>query len=243
MMMQMLMTNRVLLLGIGNLLWADEGFGVRVVEHLLKQYEFPEEVKVLDGGTQGMYLLEPLQDADILIIFDAIDFGLPPGTLKQIYNDDVPAFLGAKKMSLHQTGFQEVLATAQMLGDYPQNLLLIGVQPEELEDYGGSLSPKVKAQIQPAIDCALQYLQRFGIEIEARDALQSVDLSDPILDINRYEVERPSAALACRVGDERVVFAPNVKIIPPSSVEGTIPIEVDFRGKYNETSTKLIVKR
>jgi len=233
MMIQMLMTNRVLLLGIGNLLWADEGFGVRVVEHLLKNYTFPEEVTVLDGGTQGMYLLEYIQDTDILVIFDAIDFGLPPSTLKQIHNDDVPVFLGAKKMSLHQTGFQEVLAMAQMLGHYPAHLLLIGVQPVELEDYGGSLRPQVKAQIQPAIDLALRYLDSFGIKIEYC-ANSQIALADPILDIARYEIERPSETIACRLGDERVVFTPNIKIIPPTISENTIPVDVDFRGKYNE---------
>lgn len=60
--------------------------------------------------------------------------------------------------------------------------------------------------------------------------------TDPMLDMHRYEAERPAESVACHVGDERMVFAPNVKIIPPSSVEGAIPIEVDFRGKYNETS-------
>lgn len=223
---------KVLLLGIGNLLWADEGFGVRVIETLLKNYAFPENVTVLDGGTQGVYLVQHVQEADILIVFDAIDFGLPEGTLKAIHNEDVPNFMGAKKMSLHQSGFQEVLAMAQMLGDYPQHLLLIGVQPVELDDYGGSLRPLVKVQIQPAIDLALQYLADFNIHIQPLESETSIELSDPILNINRYETERPPESLACRVGDERVVYAPNVKIIPPSSINGAIPIDVDFRGQY-----------
>jgi hydrogenase maturation protease len=74
-----------------------------------------------------------------LLIFDAIDYGLAPGTLKLIENDEVPRFAGAKKMSLHQTGFQEVLCLAQFTGHYPSQVLLIGCQPEELEDFGGSL--------------------------------------------------------------------------------------------------------
>ena len=159
----------ILLLGIGNVLWADEGFGVRVIERLQKSYRFPDNVKVMDGGTQGVYLVEHVQAADVLIVFDAIDYCLPPATLKCIANEDVPNFLGAKKMSLHQTGFQEVLAMAHMLGAYPKHVLLIGVQPEELEDYGGSLRPGVKAQIQPAIAIAIDYLHSFGISAERAD--------------------------------------------------------------------------
>lgn len=221
----------ILLLGIGNVLWADEGFGVRVIERLQKGYRFPDCVKVMDGGTQGVYLVEHVQAADVLIVFDAVDYNLPPGTLKRIENDDVPNFLGAKKMSLHQTGFQEVLAMAQMLGSYPQHLLLIGVQPEELDDYGGSLRPSVKAQIQPAIDMALDYLQAFGIEAEIinRDG----DLADPVLNIQRYEQERPTADQACRIGDDRVLQVEGFELRPPQPAdERTVQVDVDYRGKY-----------
>jgi len=221
----------ILLLGIGNVLWADEGFGVRVIERLQKSYRFPDQVKVMDGGTQGVYLVEHVQAADVLIVFDAVDYDLPPGTLKRIENDDVPNFLGAKKMSLHQTGFQEVLAMAQMLGSYPQHLLLIGVQPEELDDYGGSLRPIVKAQIQPAIDMTIDYLQVFGIKAEAINS--DGDLADPVLNIQRYEQERPTADAACRIGDDRVLLVEGVELRPPqSSDEHTVQVDVDYRGKY-----------
>lgn len=221
----------ILLLGIGNVLWADEGFGVRVIERLQKSYRFPDGVNVMDGGTQGVYLVEHVQAADVLIVFDAIDYGLSPGALKRIENRDVPNFLGAKKMSLHQTGFQEVLAMAQMLGSYPRHLLLIGVQPEELDDYGGSLRPTVKAQIQPAIDMALTYLQAFGITAETTDT--DGDLADPVLNIQRYELERPSAEQACRIGDERVLQAEGLAVRPPQPAgQPTLQVDVDYRGKY-----------
>ena len=147
-----------LILGIGNILWADEGFGVRAVDMLHRQYEFPDNVKLMDGGTQGIYLVHHVQAANILVVFDAIDYGLEPGTLKLIEGDSVPKYLGAKKMSLHQTGFQEVLAMAEMLGSYPEHILLVGVQPVQLDDYGGSLRPEIKARIQPALEAALTWL-------------------------------------------------------------------------------------
>ncbi len=221
----------ILMLGIGNVLWADEGFGVRVIERLQKGYRFPDQVKVMDGGTQGVYLVEHVQAADVLIVFDAIDYGLPPGSLKRIENRDVPNFLGAKKMSLHQTGFQEVLAMAQMLGRYPQHLLLIGVQPEELDDYGGSLRPQVKAQIQPAIDMALSFLQTFGMSAETTGS--DDDLSDPVLNIQRYEQERPTSDQACRIGDERILQIEGLAVRPPQATEQpTLQVDVDYRGKY-----------
>ncbi|MDP2220444.1 MAG: hydrogenase maturation protease, partial [Hydrogenophaga sp.] len=69
----------IVVLGIGNLLWADEGFGVRCIEALQRRFEFAEPVSQIDGGTQGLYLIQHVQAADCLLIFDAIDYGLEPG--------------------------------------------------------------------------------------------------------------------------------------------------------------------
>ncbi len=196
------MSKRVLVLGIGNVLWADEGFGVRCVEVMADQYAFPDNVKLLDGGTQGLYLLPFLEQADALIVFDAVDYGLTPGSMKIVRDDDVPAFMGAKKMSLHQTGFQDVIATSQLMGYCPDDLLLIGVQPVELEDYGGGLRDRVAAQIAPAIQVALQQLADWGIPA-TRGRTITDDLADASIRRNAYESGRPSESEACRIGDDR----------------------------------------
>ena len=194
----------VLILGIGNLLWADEGFGVRAVEALNRRFAFPEHVTVMDGGTQGLYLVPYVSEARYLLVFDAIDFGLPPGSLKLLRNAEVPQFMGAKKMSLHQTGFQDVLASAQLLGHAPEEIVLIGVQPEELEDYGGSLRDSVLARMDEAIELALVELQRWGVPWQEQLA-DGRALNDRALEMARYEGERPAADAACRIGDARVL--------------------------------------
>jgi len=197
---------RILVLGIGNLLWADEGFGVRAVEALDRDWKLPDQVTVMDGGTQGLYLLPYLEQADALIILDAIDYGLEPGSFRTLRGGDVPAFLGAHKMSLHQTGFQDVLATAQLMGYCPEVLILIGVQPECLEDYGGGLTPVVASRIAPAVDAVITILrEEFGLEATARDGTADEALIDPRVSREAYEAGRPSAEEACRIGDARVL--------------------------------------
>lgn len=191
----------ILILGIGNVLWADEGFGVRCVEVMAESHALPPAVRLLDGGTQGLYLLPFLEEADALIVFDAVDYGLPAGTLKIVEGDEVPAFMGAKKMSLHQTGFQEVIATAQLLGRCPERLVLIGCQPVELEDYGGGLRPAVAARIPEAIAIALARLADWGIT--AAPGQSAADLADPAIRRDAYESGRPDAGTACRTGDDR----------------------------------------
>lgn len=195
----------IVVLGIGNILWADEGFGVRCVEALQQRYEFAEHVDLIDGGTQGLYLVQHVQSADALLIFDAIDYGLEPGTLKVVRDDDVPRFMGAKKMSLHQTGFQEVLSLAQLTEKFPKRVLLVGCQPEELEDYGGSLRPVVKAAMEGALKLGLEELQAWGAEpVERKEPLgvrESVTVDE--LALTAYEAQRPAEEDACRIGDDR----------------------------------------
>ena len=185
-----------LILGIGNVLWADEGFGVRCVENLNARYVFSDTVCVMDGGTQGLFLLPWVRSASRLLIFDAIDFGLVPATLKLIVGDDVPRYMGAKKISMHQAGFQEVLSSARLSGDFPAELALIGVQPERLDDYGGSLTASVRARIDPAIGLACDVLCDWGIAFHERaQPLTADDLTGPeALAIGEYENGRPLLA-------------------------------------------------
>ena len=195
----------ICVLGIGNVLWADEGFGVRCIEALQQRYEFAPHVQLIDGGTQGLYLVQHVQQADRLLIFDAIDYGLAPGQLKLVEDEDVPRFMGAKKMSLHQTGFQEVLMLALLTEKYPKQVLLIGCQPEEIEDYGGSLRPVVKQALEDALALGVDALRRWGARPEPRrrplTEVETVTFSE--LALGRYESQRPPEDLACRTGDAR----------------------------------------
>ena len=191
-------------LGIGNVLWADEGFGVRAVEALHERYCFPAEVKLVDGGTQGLYLLPEVTGARDLIVFDAVDFGLAPGTLHVLEDGDVPAW-GAVKMSMHQSSFHEVLAVAKLSGRFPEKLVLIGVQPAELADFGGSLSAPVRARLDEAVEIAAARLASWGLAGARREAAlaETERLNAASIALSVYDSGRPAPEAACRIGDDR----------------------------------------
>ena len=196
---------QVLVLGIGNVLWADEGFGVRAVEALHAAYVFPDDVQVIDGGTLGLYLFELIASSRRVLLFDAIDFGLPPGTLRVFRDGEVPAW-GAVKMSPHQTGFNDVLALAALRGRGPEKITLIGVQPRELEDLGGSLTDPVRARVSEAVEIGAHELAAWGFPGAARPSGASyAPLNASALALAEYEGGRPSAEDACRIGDPRVL--------------------------------------
>jgi hydrogenase maturation protease len=193
-----------LVLGVGNILWADEGFGVRCVEAFDRRFQAEAEVEAVDGGTQGLLLVSLLQRRSDLILFDAVDFGDPPGHLRLVEGREIPAAMGARAVSLHQTGMMDVLACADLLGAFPERALLIGVQPVVLEDYGGSLTEPVRARIDQALGVAASQLEAWGYTLSQRHKAQST-LFDPSLSINPYEAGRPGADEACRHGDARVL--------------------------------------
>lgn len=191
-------------LGVGNILWADEGFGVRCVETLERDFAPDHRVTLVDGGTRGLALLEPLAAARRLVLFDAVAFGGVPGELKIVRDREVPRFLDHKALSLHQTGLQEILALAELQGCLPAELVCIGVEPTTLEDYGGGLSAAVARQIEPAVALAVAELRRWGHGVaRRRRPLAEVTVNVAALQREPYERGRPSAANACRIGDAR----------------------------------------
>ena len=155
------MADTTLLLGIGNVLWADEGFGPAVIARMRARmdFELPSSVELRDGGTQGLYLLPLVQDAERMIVFDAVDFGLPAGERVCLRDKEIPAFFGQRPLSLHQTGFTDVLAAAELTGRSPSSITLIGIQYANIATWGGALSAQVAGAIDPAIEMALQELQ------------------------------------------------------------------------------------
>jgi hydrogenase maturation protease len=110
-----------------------------------------------------------------------------------VQGDDVPRFMGAKKVSMHQAGFQEVLSSATLSGSLPGELVLVGVQPELLDDYGGSLTAGVKARIGETVELACEVLRGWGVDVRERDKpLEGTERIGPgALDIRDYEEGRP----------------------------------------------------
>lgn len=196
-----------LVLGIGNVLWADEGFGVRAVEALHAAFVFPPEVLLQDGGTLGLALYDAVSLARRVLVLDAIDYGLPGGTLRVLRDSEVPAW-GRAKISPHQTGFNDVLALTQLNDCAPETIVAIGVQPVLLDDFGGSLTAPVKARLAETVALAAHELSAWGYPGDRR---QPGDVFEPLnavsLVLEAYESGRPSHLEACRTGDPRVLAA------------------------------------
>jgi len=156
---------RAAVLGIGNIILTDEGVGVRAVEALQQRYRLPAGVEAIDGGTSGMELLDSLSGLDLLVVLDTIVAGKTPGTVISLVGDEVPVFF-RRKLSPHQIGLSDVLASLELLGALPKETLVFGVQPVSLE-LGLELSPPVAARVPELAEMAAAALIQRGYALAA----------------------------------------------------------------------------
>jgi hydrogenase maturation protease len=156
----------ILVLGLGNTIMTDDGFGVNVVNALSSRYLFHGPVKLVDGGTLGLDLLPFLEEIESLIILDALDMRAAPGEIFRLEGDEVPRAF-ASKLSVHQMGLQDLLAVAELQGHVPKDLVVWGVQPECIE-MGTELTATVEAAVEPVVAKVLEELQRWGITYATR---------------------------------------------------------------------------
>lgn len=149
-------------LGVGNILLSDEGFGVRVVEALLQRFHFPEEVEVLDGGTLGMELMRFLEGAQRLILVDAVHGSASePGYFHELRGDAVRLYF-REKVSMHELGIQEVLASLEIMEKPIREIVVFGVQPDSLE-IGMDLTVPVASRVEEAMERVVRQLEKWGI--------------------------------------------------------------------------------
>lgn len=134
-------TEKIGILGVGNLLLGDEGFGVHVIERLQEQYRFPENVELLDGGTAGIMLAPFMEDKDILFVIDVVNLAEEPGTIHIYENKDVRAGDIQTRMSPHQVGLLEILDLCRLRGKAPQRIEMITVVPADLSTKIGLSEP------------------------------------------------------------------------------------------------------
>jgi hydrogenase maturation protease len=154
---------RTVVLGLGNLLMADDGVGLIALARLEEEWFVPRDVELVDGGTWGMNLLPVIEKADRVIFLDAIDLGDPPGTLIRLEGDEIPRFLGMK-LSPHQIDLREVLALAELRGTLPGELVALGIQPARVE-LSTTLSPVVEARLDQVVHMAAETLMRWGFGV------------------------------------------------------------------------------
>lgn len=156
----------VTVLGVGNVILSDEGFGVRVMEYLAANYEFPENTQLVDGGTLGIELTQYVTGTKKLLILDSINSGGEKGKVFCFKNENVLAHF-EDKISAHEVGVRDVLALLKVTGKSPEEVAVIGAEPYDLNPGVGLSKDMLKLLPKVALE-SLNILREWGVKAKPK---------------------------------------------------------------------------
>jgi len=148
-----------LVLGLGNLVHADDGVGVHLIDRLVSDPRIPPGVELLDGGTHGLNLLSRIFGIRRLLVVDAIDVGEAPGTVIRFEGDAVNGLPG--KPSVHQLGFADLMTALKLVGGTPEEIVVLGVQPLSTE-WSSELTPPVSRSLESLAAAVIGQLEAWA---------------------------------------------------------------------------------
>lgn len=159
---------RVAVVGLGNVLMGDDGFGPFVVRQFHARYDYPDWVAVTDAGTPGLDLVPFIDDAAAVVVVDTIKLDEAPGTLRLYRREQLMAAPGPQRLSPHDPGLLETLQMLEFRGGGPTDVLLVGVVPEWC-GVGPGLSAPARAAAEPAVASVVDHLRNLGVPLNERE--------------------------------------------------------------------------
>ncbi|WP_462325422.1 HyaD/HybD family hydrogenase maturation endopeptidase [Desulfoplanes sp.] len=159
-------TPRILILGVGNILFTDEGIGVRAVNYLIEKYTFSDNVTLRDGSTLGIELMDPIMQCDHLVVLDAVLGDEPPGSIYRLTGEDLRKSISFRN-SMHQTDLVDTLIFCRLAGKCPE-AVIIGMEPEDMETMSIELSSSVRERIPLMAVRVLEEIENLGEEYDHR---------------------------------------------------------------------------
>lgn len=154
--------DRIIVLGVGNLLLTDEGVGPHTIAYLLERWDFPEHVELVDGATAGLELINVFQSASHIIVVDTVLGGSEPGALYRFHPDDVPTEV-RYRTSIHQVSFIDAWNMTRLLGPAP-DIVIIGVEPEDMATPYVGLTQTISARLPDIEELVFEELARRGVQ-------------------------------------------------------------------------------
>lgn len=151
---------RILLMGVGNILYKDEGLGVHVFRYLDENYTFSPNVTLMDGGTMGKLLMHPLMEHDAVIVIDAVLGGEAPGTVYRLVDDALRKSLGFHD-SQHQVDLVDTLISCEIMGNRPE-AVVVGMEPEDYKNMGAEMTECCLEKMPKLISHVLEELIAMG---------------------------------------------------------------------------------
>jgi len=154
---------KLTVIGIGNILMSDEGVGVRLLEAVRDSRAWPDQVEFVDGGAGGLRLLNVIEQAERLTVFDAADMGLSPGQFRVISPDQIAEQSAEHFVSMHDVPFLETLRLCERFTRCPEILQVMAIQPATIE-FGRELSRQLADAFEGLVEAARELVRRMACD-------------------------------------------------------------------------------
>lgn len=145
-------------LALGNPIRSDDGVGLAALRRLEKDPRVPGFVRLVEGGTKGLELVSYVSGASHLLVLDAVDVGAQAGTVVCLQGEELRSLPG--NGNVHELALADILNALRMLGQEPQDVVLLGIKPATTA-LGTSLSRSVESAVPVLVDAAIAQLSRW----------------------------------------------------------------------------------
>ena len=157
----------VMILGVGNILRSDDGFGIYVVQRLQREYDFAKRVVILDGHILGLNLMPLVVESDGLMIVDTMVTNGRPGDIYRLEGESILLNGDKRRHSVHQLKLQDMLGICRVLFGLPPTVIF-GIEPFSL-DVGAHLTPFIAGRVDKMIGMLLGELEAMKIDWKPKD--------------------------------------------------------------------------
>ena len=157
------MKKRNIVIGVGNMLFKDEGIGIYAAEYIKQNYKFDdEELEIIDGGTLGFKLMTYFQEYDNVIILDTVSIEDKAGEIYRLPSD-VLLGLGNYRKTAHEVEIVEMLEIVSVL-DSHANVTIIGIIPEDIISVEIGLTQSMENRFEKFILNSIKEIESLGIK-------------------------------------------------------------------------------
>ncbi len=151
----------ITVMGVGNTLMSDEGFGPQLIDYMQANFTMPPEVNLMDGGTSGIYLAPTVEDSRRLLVIDILAMDGNPGEIHQINGADIRGAGLQLRMSPHQVGLLEIIDICRLRGKVPEEIKFIGIIPAKVE-LGLELSPTLQNRLNDVSKLVIKQIEEWS---------------------------------------------------------------------------------
>ena len=161
-----------IIIGVGNVLFKDEGIGIYAAHYLRENYDFDGDLEIMDGGTLGFKLMALFQEYDNVLILDTVSIEDEPGTLFRLPSE-VLLGLGQYRKTAHEVEIVEMLEICSVLDKHAE-VTILGIVPEDIITVKIGLTPKMEECFMGLINQALTDIEALGVKVTRNDKNKSI---------------------------------------------------------------------